>query len=202
MEIKEYISSGILEQYVLGSLSKEESLEVEQMAAAHSEVRMELDEIEKALEQEAIANAVSPGASLKTFLMATIDYTERMENGEPVSFPPDLNETSRLIDYAEWLNRDDMFLPADAHDPYGKIISASPGTVTAILWIKGSAPKEVHDTEREKFLIVEGTCDIIIDEEIHSLATGDYFEIPLHRNHIVKVTSDIPCKLILQRIAA
>ena len=51
LNIQEYISSGILELYVRGSLSATEMQEVEEMANAHPEVRQEIEEIEKAVER-------------------------------------------------------------------------------------------------------------------------------------------------------
>ncbi len=202
MDIKEYISSGILEQYVLGTISKEESLEVEKVAMMHTEVQNEIEEISKAIEQYAMENAVEPSRNVKTFLIATIDYMERMENGEAPSFPPALSASSTLADFASWLNREDMILPADAEDPYAKIIGYTPSQKTAIIWIKDSTPPELHHEEYEKFLIAEGTCNIIVEEKVYQLVPGDYFAVPLHKTHIIKVTSDIPCKVILQRIAA
>lgn len=202
MDIKEYISSGILEQYVLGTISIEESLQVEKVAAMHTEVQKEIEEISKAIEQYAMENAVEPSRNVKTFLIATIDYMERMENGEAPSFPPALSASSTLDDFASWLNREDMILPADAEDPYAKIIGYTPSQKTAIIWIKDSTPPELHHEEYEKFLIAEGTCNIIVEENVYQLVPGDYFAVPLHKTHIIKVTSDIPCKVILQRIAA
>ena len=74
--------------------------------------------------------------------------------------------------------------------------------ITAVIWIGQMAPDETHDDEHEKFLILEGTCDITVGNDVHHLKAGDYFAIPLHKTHMVKVTSDVPCKAILQRIAA
>jgi mannose-6-phosphate isomerase-like protein (cupin superfamily) len=202
MDIHEYIASGILEQYVLGTVRAEEALEVERMSAVHAEIRNEIEKISRAFEQFAIANAISPSPDIKPFLIATIDYMERMENGETLSHPPLLSKTSGLNDFASWLYRDDMFLPDDAGDIYAKIIGYTPQAVTAIVWIKDATPQEVHHKEYERFLIAEGTCNVIVEDEIYQLVPGDYFAIPLYKNHIVKVTSDIPCKVILQRIAA
>ena len=64
------------------------------------------------------------------------------------------------------------------------------------------SPIEVHTNELESFLILEGTCDITIGEEVHHLVTGDFISIPLHIGHSLIVTSNIPCKVILQRVAA
>ncbi len=198
---KEYIESGILEQYVLGSTSQAESTEVELMAATDPAIRLEIEAIEEALEAYAMENAVAPNPVIKPFLLATIDYTERLKGGEPVTMPPVLNKNSVIEDYVPWLNRSDLLLP-DNDDIFAKIIGYTPEAVTAIVWIKEYAPQEVHDHEFEKFLIVEGTCDIVVGDEVHALVPGDYFAIPLHKNHLVKVTSTIPCKVILQRIAA
>ena len=48
---------------------------------------------------------------------------------------------------------------------------------------------------------MEGTCTITIEDEIHQLVPGNVLSIPLYKNHTVVVTSEIPCKVILQRIA-
>jgi len=198
---RKYIESGILEQYVLGLTSPEQSMEVEQRAAADIAIRNEIDAISEAMEVYAMEHAIKPDPIIKPFLLATIDYTERLKSGEPVTVPPSLNENSTLEDYAPWLNRVDM-IDAGTENIHAKIIGYTAEAITAIIWIKDFAPQEVHDHEIEKFLIVEGTCDIIVGETVHQLAAGDYFPIPLHKNHLVKVTSSIPCKIILQRMAA
>ena len=50
LNLKEYISSGILELYASGKLPKEEAEGVEAMAAKHPEIREELNAIEQSLE--------------------------------------------------------------------------------------------------------------------------------------------------------
>ncbi len=198
----ELISSGLLELYVFGETSPQENEMIEEMAQRHEEVRREMDEIGLAMEKYALANAVTPDPIVKPFLMAVIDYTDRMKAGAPFAVAPVLNENSVIADYAEWLNRPDMVLPDDFEDVYAKIVSYTPELITAILWIEHLAPQEVHDKEYEKFLIVEGTCTICVEEDKFPLKPGDYFTIPLHKNHHVLVTSDVPCKVVLQRVAA
>lgn len=201
MTSKEFIDSGILEQYVLGTATPDEINEVERLVAIDPAIRQEIDAICEILEKFAMANAIEPDPIIKPFLMAVIDYSERMENGEPVSNPPLLTENSKVEDYSDWLNRSDMVSTGTA-DVFAKIISYTPQVTTAIVWIKDYAPQEVHDDEYERFLVVEGTCDIIVDGEANHLVPGDYFAIPLFKNHMVKVTSVIACKVILQRVAA
>ena len=200
--IQEYIESGILEAYVFGIAAPEEAKEVEEMANEYEGVRAAIELIGRGLENYAQDNAIAPDPTIKPFLIATIDYAERMEKGERASFPPLLDESSQISDYTEWLNRPDMQLSPEFKDLQAKIIGYTAEALTAIVWIKDMAPREVHEDEFEKFLIVEGTCDIIIGEEVHHLVPGNVLSIPLHKNHEVKVTSNIPCKVILQRIAA
>ncbi len=200
--VAEFIESGILEMYVLGTASREEAKQVEEMALSHPEILNEIDAINTALEKFAQKNAITPNPTIRPFLLATIDYSERLKKGEKINLPPTLNENSKIEDYKEWLNRPDMVLPDDFKDIHAKIIGYTPQIISAIVWLKNMVPAEAHDDEFEKFLIVEGTCDITIENKVHQLKPGDYLQIPLHASHNVKITSEIPCKIILQRMAA
>lgn len=202
MDIKSYIDSGILELYVLGQISDEEIKEVELLAEKHLEIKQEIQKIEETLEHLAFDNKIEPHPSLKPLIIATIDYINRLESGERMSFPPILNSNSKISDFKEWIDRADMFVPDYFDEVHAKIIAATPEMTCAIVWIKNMAPDEVHHNEHEKFLILEGTCTIVVGETENKLVPGDVFEIPLYEDHKVIVTSEIPCKVILQRIAA
>jgi mannose-6-phosphate isomerase-like protein (cupin superfamily) len=202
-DIAAYIESGILEVYVLGMASDAEIREVEAMAMVHPEISAEIAAIGDALEAVARQNAIAPHATVKPMVLASINYIERLQSGEAPAFPPLLSEHSRIGDYAQWLDRKDLDPVDEINDIYVRLIGHTPVATTALVWIRTMAPLEVHDNEHERFLILEGTCDIYVgDDEVHHLVPGDYFEIPLHKMHQVKVTSDIPCKVILQRVAA
>ncbi len=202
-KVKEYIESGILDLYALGLTSAEETLEVSAMATSHIEIRDEIDAIVAALKLQAEQSTKrQPNLTLKPFLMATIDYMERMKSGEPESIPPLLNPSSRITDFSEWINRPDFQFPEDFSEFYAKIIGNNIEATTAIAWIKTGAPGETHHNESERFLVLEGSCDIKIGETVHRLKVGDFMQIPLHEDHVLMVTSTIPCKVILQRVAA
>lgn len=202
MNIKEYIDSGILEMHVMGNTNDVEAAEVERMASMYPEIQSEIDEISAVLVQYAEKNTDAPHPAVKPLLMAVIDYSERLKNGEAITHPPVLNADSKIEDFKSWIERPDMSAPADFDELYAKIIGFTPEVTSAIVWLKNMAPHEVHDNEYEKFLILEGTCDITIGEQVHQLTAGDYLSIPLHIGHNVRVTSAYPCKVILQRIAA
>lgn len=72
MNTEEIISSGLLESYALGTASHEESVQVEWWVKAYPEVKTELDEIERALENYAHAQAVTPSADLKNKIFSQI----------------------------------------------------------------------------------------------------------------------------------
>ncbi|MGA8852761.1 MAG: anti-sigma factor [Christiangramia sp.] len=66
MDIKEYISSGILELYVYGALTEKESREVSKVLKEHPEVRKEVEEIENALQK--LSSAMAPSYDAEVLL--------------------------------------------------------------------------------------------------------------------------------------
>jgi mannose-6-phosphate isomerase-like protein (cupin superfamily) len=173
------------------------------MKDLHPEVSKELEQIELGFEQFDQLNKKQPHGAVKPMILATLDFVKRMENGESPSHPPLLTANSKKQDFAQWLDRSDFENPEEIEEIYGKIISMNAETGgTLVVWIKHMAPEEVHHAEYEKFLILEGTCDIVVSGKVHSLVPGDFFQIPLFEDHEVIVTSEIPCKVILQRTAA
>lgn len=200
--IEKYINSGILELYVLGLTSDEENTEISKLTANHIEIRREIEAIEQALNTYAEKMAPEISDATKEWILTTINYTERLQNGEEIANPPRLNKDSKIEDFDTWLKRDNMQAPDDFDALHAKIIAATPEAKTLIVWLKYGAPPEEHTNEMEHFLIVEGTCDITIGDKVHHLVPGDYLSIPLYVDHNVKVTSSTPCKVILQRVAA
>jgi len=201
-DLQELIDSGLLDLYVLGQTDEQENLLIEKMADAYPQVIEEISAISLALERYALEHAVAPDPIVRPFLMATIDFSDRMKAGEVPQLAPSLHQGSKAEDYQQWLDRTDMVLPDHFEDVFAKILSYTPEAITAIVWISQMAPQEVHDHEFERFLILEGTCDIHVEEQAFQLVPGDYFQIPLHKSHHVQVTSALPCKVILQRVAA
>ena len=200
--IQEYINSGVLELYVLGMTTEEENIEILRLAAENIEIKSEIEAIENEIISQTEDNVPEITPATKAMIMATIDYTERLKNGEEYVMAPLLNKNSRIEDFATWINRANMQVSEDYETLDAKIISASPEATTIIVWLKHGAPIEIHDKEYEHFLIVEGSCTITIGKDVNNLIPGDYLSIPLHIGHSVEVTSKLACKIILQRVAA
>lgn len=73
MEIEAYISSGILEGYVLHALSSQEMQEVECMSHIYPEIKVELSKIEMVYEQLAVSQSKLPPPAIKDAVMAVIN---------------------------------------------------------------------------------------------------------------------------------
>lgn len=101
MDIKEYISSGILENYVLGNVSSQEKQEVECMSHIYPEVKAELEGIQLAIEKVAIRLEKTPPAHLKPKILNAIKNEEQEvlsdKKGKVVSINPTSN--SRVWKY-------------------------------------------------------------------------------------------------------
>ena len=200
--IREIIESGIIDLYVLGATTPEETVEVEKLAISFPEILNEINLIKSTLTDLSNINKKNPGVTVKPFLFASIDYMERLQGGEIPINPPILSSESKISDFQEWLSRDDMVIPGDFKDYHIKILSHTPAMSCAIVWIEHEAPFEVHDNELEKLLIIEGSCEITYGDYVKQFYPGDFFDVPMHTDHRVLITSEIPCKVILQRIAA
>ncbi len=73
MNVKEYIQSGILENYVLGSVSDQERREVECIASIYPEIREELESLSVSMNAYAEIHRVNPPTGLKQKILAELE---------------------------------------------------------------------------------------------------------------------------------
>jgi anti-sigma-K factor RskA len=85
VNVEQYISSGILEAYVLGELPEQERIEVEKNLKLYPELRNELALIEETQEKLLMKTAITPGPSVKRSLFAKIDASR--ESAKVVQLP-------------------------------------------------------------------------------------------------------------------
>ncbi|MBL7724332.1 MAG: anti-sigma factor [Chitinophagaceae bacterium] len=78
MNIQKYISSGIVESYVLGLASDEERREFEKACEQYSEVLQARIAFETVLEKQAMENAIAPPADLKAKIFDQISEPGRV----------------------------------------------------------------------------------------------------------------------------
>lgn len=88
MDLNEYISSGILENYVLGTTSDQERQEVECLAHIYPEIKEALTILQTGIEKMAISVAVEPSQKLRAKVMDSIRSTpQEKEDGETKVVP-------------------------------------------------------------------------------------------------------------------
>lgn len=108
MNIQAYIESGILEEYVLGTVSPQEKQEVECMSHIYPEIKQELVRTESALEEYALKHQTAPPASLKESIFAKMNFdlieekeTEQESVFENTNIDQDLSDDIRNGDFVE-----------------------------------------------------------------------------------------------------
>src|SRR5690606_16547431 len=104
MDIKNYISSGIIADYVFGTTSSQERQEVECMAHIYPEIKAELLLMQEAIEKLAIKSVVNPPAELKARVMAAVQKIKQdQKEGQveskiiPIQQAPTKNRRIKLL---------------------------------------------------------------------------------------------------------
>ncbi|MEO6454355.1 MAG: anti-sigma factor [Ginsengibacter sp.] len=75
MELKDIISSGVLEMYSLGLTSEDENMQVYEWIKQFPEVKSEINEIQNAIEKYALESAIQPHESVKQKILNKIADT-------------------------------------------------------------------------------------------------------------------------------
>ena len=99
MNIKEYISSGVVESYVLGLLTAHERFEFEQYCETYPELRAARDSFELAIEKQAMENAERPPAHIKERVWEAIQQKSESKPSKIISMEP----TSTRRSHFGWL---------------------------------------------------------------------------------------------------
>jgi len=85
MDIKSYIDSGILEQFVLGNTSPEETEEIIEFSKSYPEIKAEIEAIEDALLNYAKSHALEPSSNVKEKIMNSLGFDELSENDSQIN---------------------------------------------------------------------------------------------------------------------
>ncbi len=128
MDIKEYISSGLLENYVLGSTTPQEKKEVEAMMQLYPEIAKEIAQMQETLEKYVKLHAQIPPTALKEKTRKAI-----FEKKQAIKFTHNPNNISsfnwrsaaswallaistlaNLYLFSKWQNTQERLLVADA----------------------------------------------------------------------------------------
>ena len=84
MDIHAYIQSGLIESYVLGLTSAEETAEVERLRSQYVDIDEAINEFSLALEKTAFEHAVTPPAEAKAKLLTVIQNENQLNKVIPI----------------------------------------------------------------------------------------------------------------------
>ncbi|WP_259068298.1 cupin domain-containing protein [Mucilaginibacter sp. X4EP1] len=182
MDVKKFIHSGILEEYVLGLLGAEYTAYVTKVAMLFPSIKRELTAIEESLQQLALDNAVEPAPQTKLKILNTLGFADQDINQMP---PIDKN-----TDLQTWLNVTDHLI---AEEPQKYItfrqLRKDEKLQQMLIISKVDIPEENHNNYLESFFILKGYCECAVGDVLFQLGPGDFLEIPLYVKHNVKLTS-------------
>lgn len=203
-DIQAYISSGVLEQYVMGELTAVEAEEVVRIAAIYPQVQAELDAIMQALEGYAMAHSKAPPEALKTQLLATIEAgaskKKLADQASTASTPEGLPDLNEAADLPYWRSLTAAVQPPDNFgEHFTHVLGQDAQKITLMVLTKRKVEEEIHDDMVEKFLVLKGSCRCVVGEYVNDMNEGDYMAIPLHVPHSVTITSKEHSLFILQR---
>ena len=88
MNIKEYISSGVVESYVLGLLTAQERFEFEKYCETYPELKAARESFELAIEKQAMENAARPPAHIKERVWEAIQSKPESKPSKIISMEP------------------------------------------------------------------------------------------------------------------
>lgn len=196
MDLKAYIESGILELYVLNMLGKSASEEVRELTLSYPELAIEMEAIEKALENYALANAIEPPVTMKAKIEQVLFETAR--NLKAAELGPITEES----DQHKWYNLVvDHFPDALYATNYSQLIIETNGLTQVLVVSELDIAEESHANEYESFLILKGKCRCTVDRHVFYLEPGGYTEIPLCTNHRVEVIEGPVMAIVQYRTA-
>lgn len=75
-------------------------------------------------------------------------------------------------------------------------LNTDPRSTSFVIWVKNGVKAHYHAEHSETLYVLEGTAEMTMGEKTFTIKAGDYIHIPKGIVHSVKVTSDIPVKVL------
>lgn len=202
--LKAYLDSGIIEQYCLGMTSAEEMVEVEKLALEYPAIAEAIKANQKGLAGFLKAFQKKANPHSRQIIKQSIAENRQWEDAH-------LNEDHQLQTYLDISRYTDPVLVealvkdipapalADYDNVYVKTLFSGEGKELGLFWVKERVPAEEHPEIEECFILLEGTADCYIDNQVFKMTKGDFMRIPPSSHHRVIVTSPQPARAIRAR---
>ncbi len=103
MNAQEYIETGLLELYVMGSLSKEEMLEVERIAQSSPEIMQEFIRVQNTLLNYAAGYEVAPRPELRSIILDRVEKDARSSTSSNKENLVNVNSQKSTSNYYKYI---------------------------------------------------------------------------------------------------
>ncbi len=77
-----------------------------------------------------------------------------------------------------------------------KKLDTDNNSTSFVIWVKKGVKSHKHETHSEIISVIEGEGIMTINKKSFDIKSGDYFRIPENTFHSLKVTSNIPIKVL------
>ncbi len=164
----------------------------------------ELDKTEAALLDFAMAHVQMPPLSMRDKILGKIQkLNKQTQNRQQIS----LDAVPLLMPESNWLDWQAAvahILPPDDYDGIHLEPIREDATVQIfVAFVKEHIEEEVHTDLMESFILLEGTCECLINQgsetaRVVHMREGDRIEFQLGEIHDIYITSARPAKAILQ----
>jgi len=195
-EIRIFLETGLVEEYCLGLLDKKATATVIEMIHLYPEIESFAAATQQSLQRYAGSWNKKPGPGLKARILDQIELLEKENEDFEMGAVPLIHPHA---DRVQWLKLVKQHLPDRLPEPnYSKILRIDENSMVIAIWSTDGMAEEEHHQAQESFLILEGECECQVGNETIRLNAGDYYKMPMHVNHTVKVIS--PLIGVLQRV--
>lgn len=196
MDLQQYIDSGVLYDYCTGALDPVRMAEVEMNGLLYPRLQKEIDAL------KAMLHAGPSPASLvhlKEDIWGLLDNI----NKENAGLLNDLPLINKYSDYHKWKKIVQPLVPLPIADDWIVYPLRTSQTLTQLLIVSRiDVPEEIHDSEHECFLILDGECVCRLGEQSVHLGPGGFLEIPLFVPHSVHIISTQVTAVLQRRVIA
>ena len=201
-DIEKYIASGVLENYCLGLATPEESVELEHNCLQYPTIKKELILLQKDLIGYVRQFSKTPAKNTGQKILNEIEElklitTSLSENKKRINDFIAISEFSNIDKWQKLIGH--INPPTEYKNIYSHEIFNNGVQEQIIVWAKKGILDESHDNLKERFVVLEGTCTCVVGDEKIYMEPGSFLDIPLHTIHNLRVTSEIPVKVILTR---
>lgn len=197
MDATAFIRSGIIETYCLGFTSAEENILVEKMAAAHPQIKEEIEKVRESFNRFLQKRKMQPSASVKTAVMNNIYSQQALLKKEWV---PLMHQPVNFLRYYEAADANGLKYPENFFENiYVQELPSTKEVINFAVWAKNGHEEEAHDDRNEYIVILEGSCDMYMEGKMTGYKKGEIIPIMSGIPHYAIITSEQPMFALVQR---